>query len=79
LIISFGILVSIRNGGSDDYRYGFNGMEKDDEVKGSGNSINYKYRMRDRRVGRFFRLIRYLEIIRGIVHMLLVRIALLIL
>lgn len=36
------------------YRYGFQGQEKDDEVKGSGNSINYKYRMHDARIGRFF-------------------------
>jgi RHS repeat-associated protein len=35
-------------------RYGFQGQEKDDEVKGEGNSINYKYRMHDPRVGRFF-------------------------
>jgi hypothetical protein len=26
----------------------------DDEVKGKGNSVNYKYRMHDPRVGRFF-------------------------
>ncbi len=38
----------------DGYRYGFQGQEKDDEVKGEGNSINYKYRMHDPRVGRFF-------------------------
>lgn len=37
-----------------DYRYGFQGQEKDDEVKGEGNSINYKYRMHDPRIGRFF-------------------------
>jgi RHS repeat-associated protein len=36
------------------YRYGFQGQEKDDEWKGSGNSINYKYRMHDPRLGRFF-------------------------
>lgn len=29
-------------------------QEKDDEVKGEGNSINYKYRMHDPRIGRFF-------------------------
>ena len=38
----------------DGYRYGFQGQEKDDEIKGSGNSINYKYRMHDPRLGRFF-------------------------
>jgi RHS repeat-associated protein len=36
------------------YRYGFQGQQKDDEWKGSGNSINYKYRMHDPRLGRFF-------------------------
>jgi len=36
------------------YRYGFNGQEKDDEIKGQGNSINFKFRMHDPRLGRFF-------------------------
>lgn len=36
------------------YRYGFQGQEKDDEIKGSGNSLNYKFRMYDSRVCRFF-------------------------
>jgi len=36
------------------YRFGFQGQEKDDEVKGNGNSLNYKYRMHDPRIGRFF-------------------------
>ena len=36
------------------YSYGFQGQEKDDEVKGEGNSINYTYRIHDPRVGRFF-------------------------
>ena len=36
------------------YRYGFNGQEKDDEIKGDGNSLNFKYRMHDPRIGRFF-------------------------
>lgn len=35
-------------------RYGFQGQEKDDEIKGAGNSVNYKYRMHDPRLGRFF-------------------------
>jgi len=48
------MLVPNRNFSSPEYRYGFQGQEKDDEVKGSGNSINYKYRMHDPRVGRFF-------------------------
>lgn len=37
-----------------DYRYGFQGQEKDDEIKGGGNSINFKFRMYDPRLGRFF-------------------------
>jgi len=36
------------------YRYGFQAQESDDEVKGDGNSVNYKYRMHDPRLGRFF-------------------------
>ncbi|RFC54967.1 hypothetical protein [Brumimicrobium aurantiacum] len=36
------------------YRYGFQGQGMDDEVKGKGNSVNYKHRMHDPRVGRFF-------------------------
>ncbi len=36
-----------------EYRYGFNGMEKDDEVKGGGNSYDFGARMYDSRLGRF--------------------------
>jgi hypothetical protein len=36
------------------YRYAFQAQEKDDEIKGEGNSINYTYRMHDTRLGRFF-------------------------
>lgn len=36
------------------YFYGFQGQESDPEIKGEGNSINYKYRMHDPRIGRFF-------------------------
>ena len=43
-----------RHGSTDVYRYGFQGQEKDDEIKGEGNSLNYKYRMHDPRIGRFF-------------------------
>lgn len=36
------------------YRYGFQGQEKDDEIKGrTGTSLNYKFRMHDPRIGRF--------------------------
>lgn len=37
-----------------DYRYAFQGQERDDEIKGAGNSYNYEYRMHDPRIGRFF-------------------------
>ena len=47
------MLLPNRHGSSDKYRYGFQGQEKDDEVKGEGNSVNYKYRMHDPRIGRF--------------------------
>ncbi len=38
----------------DDYRYGFNGMERDDEVKGSGNHYTTLFRQYDPRLGRWF-------------------------
>jgi RHS repeat-associated protein len=50
------MLVPNRHGSSESYRYGFQGQEKDDEVKGEGNSLNYTYRMHDARVGRFLSL-----------------------
>jgi RHS repeat-associated protein len=39
--------------GTGKYRYGFQGQESDPEVKGEGNSVNFKYRMHDPRLGRF--------------------------
>ena len=39
---------------SDDYRYGFNGKENDNEIKGIGNSIDFGARMYDSRLGRWF-------------------------
>ena len=41
----YGMLVLTRNYSNPVYRYGFQGQEKDDEIKGIGNSINYKFRM----------------------------------
>ena len=38
------------------YRHGFNGMEKDDEVKGVGNSYNTTFRQYDPRLGRWMSL-----------------------
>lgn len=37
----------------DAYRYGFNNMEKDDEIKGSGNSYDFGARIYDPRVVRW--------------------------
>ncbi|WP_123774109.1 thrombospondin type 3 repeat-containing protein [[Flexibacter] sp. ATCC 35103] len=51
----FGMQVPTRYGSSESYRYGFQGQEKDNEIKGGdGNSMNYTFRMHDPRVGRFF-------------------------
>jgi len=41
-------------GDTQGYKYGYQGQEMDNEIKGVGNSINYKYRMHDPRLGRFF-------------------------
>ncbi|SNZ01686.1 hypothetical protein [Flagellimonas pacifica] len=50
----FGQPMPSRNFDSGEYRYGFQGQEKDSELKGEGLSVNYKYRMHDARIGRFF-------------------------
>ena len=50
----FGVSLDGRTMEGDFYRCGFNGMEKDDELKGKGNSLNFEYRMYDSRVARFF-------------------------
>lgn len=49
----FGVQLDGRTQGNQG-RFGFQGQESDDEIKGEGNSVNYKYRMHDPRVGRFF-------------------------
>ncbi len=46
--------IRISSAKSCDYRYAFQAQEKDDEIKGKGNSYNYTYRMHDTRLGRFF-------------------------
>jgi len=50
----YGMLMPNRHANSSLYRYGFQGQELDNEIKGEGNSLNYKFRMHDPRVGRFF-------------------------
>ena len=37
----------------DQYRFGFNGMEKDNEAKGLGNSLDFGARIYDSRLGKF--------------------------
>jgi len=37
----------------NSYRYGFNGKENDNEVKGEGNQQDYGMRIYDPRLGRF--------------------------
>jgi RHS repeat-associated protein len=51
----FGMLVpDAENTATSDYRYGFNGKEKDNELKGEGNSYDFGARMYDPRIGRWF-------------------------
>ncbi len=42
--------------GCSSYRYGFQGQEQDNELKGNGNSVNFKYRIHDPRLGKFLSL-----------------------
>ena len=48
------MLVPNRNYSSPEYRYGFQGQEKDNEIKGVRNSVNFGARMYDPWIGRFF-------------------------
>gem|GEM_PF-2198644 len=50
----YGMAMPGRKGAVEDYRYGINGQEMDDEFKGDGNSANYSFRMHDPRLSRFF-------------------------
>lgn len=52
----FGSLIPGRSFSSSDYRFGFNGHEKDDEVKGSGNHISFNDFGYDPRTGRRWRI-----------------------
>jgi RHS repeat-associated protein len=50
----FGMVMPLRQFTSgSSYRYGFNGKEEDDEVKGNGNQLDYGFRIYDPRLGRF--------------------------
>jgi RHS repeat-associated protein len=53
----FGVELKGRNlkkNNAKNYRFGFQGQEGDDQIKGDGNSVNYEFRMHDPRLGRFF-------------------------
>ena len=50
---SFGMLMKERTFSSGKYRFGFNGKENDNEVKGEGNQQDYGFRISDTRLGRF--------------------------
>lgn len=51
---TFGSMIENRSWtAGSGYRFGFNGMEKDDEVKGGGNSLDFGARVHDSRIGRF--------------------------
>jgi RHS repeat-associated protein len=49
----FGVSLDGRTVEGDFYRRGFNGMEKDDEFKGKGNSYTTEFRQYDPRIGRW--------------------------
>ena len=50
----FGMLMPGRNyAANKTYRYGFNGKENDNEIKGEGNQQDYGMRVYDPRIGRF--------------------------
>jgi RHS repeat-associated protein len=50
----FGMAIPNKTFAVTNYRYGFNGKEKDNEVKGNGNSLDYGARSYDPRLGRWY-------------------------
>ncbi|MCI5054513.1 MAG: hypothetical protein MRY83_00245, partial [Flavobacteriales bacterium] len=49
----FGAVLDERNFVKGPHRFSFQAQEKDDEIYGADNAINYKYRIHDPRLGRF--------------------------
>lgn len=49
----FGMNIPDRSMGLSNYRYGFSGKEKDDEIKGAGNNYDFGARFYDARIGRW--------------------------
>jgi|GEM_PF-5914578 len=52
----FGMLMPGRHTNTGDYRYGYNGIELDNEVKGEGNTYTTEFRQYDPRVARWLSL-----------------------
>jgi RHS repeat-associated protein len=50
---AFGMQMPGRNFIGKTYRYGFNGKENDNDIKGDGNQQDYGFRIYDPRLGRF--------------------------
>ena len=51
--LPFGQVMPNRHGNDNQYRYGYQGSEKDDEIKGNGNSYTTEFRQLDPRLGRW--------------------------
>ncbi len=49
----FGMVMPGRDYQSSSYRYGYNGMERDEDLKGNGNSYDFGARILDPRLGRW--------------------------
>ncbi len=49
----FGMIMPNRNYNAGSYRYGFQGQEQDDEIKGVGNSLSFRFRIYDPRISKF--------------------------
>ena len=51
---AFGMLMPDKNWkASNNYRFGFNGQESNDEIAGNGDYYSFEYRVHDARLGRF--------------------------
>jgi hypothetical protein len=48
-----GLFVGFIKSGVKSYGYGFNGIKKDDEIKGVGNSLDFGVGIYDSRIGKF--------------------------
>jgi RHS repeat-associated protein len=51
---AFGMVMPERSFSNQKYRFAFQGMEKDDELSGNGNSYTTEFRQYDPRLGRWF-------------------------